>query len=346
MHRFPDVATLNKTTNPQNTFNTKAVLGPTNTGKTHYAIERMLSYRTGIMGLPLRLLAREVYHNVCNRVGKQAVALITGEERIVPPATRFWIATVEAMPQHLPVDFIAIDEVQTATDLDRGHIFTNAILNARGSQETLLLGAATMAPIIRNLLPGIEILERPRFSQLFYTGSKKITRVPSRTAIIAFSAADVYAIAELVRRERGGAAVIMGALSPRTRNAQVELYQNGDVDILVATDAIGMGLNLDIKHVAFSADTKFDGHQTRPLSLAEMGQIAGRAGRHTNDGTFGVTGNAAPFDGETVERLQNHEFDPVKILQWRNPKLDFSSPQHLRNSLEAVPDDKKLSEYL
>lgn len=323
--------------------NTKAVLGPTNTGKTHYAIERMLAYKTGMIGLPLRLLAREVYGRICERVGTQNVALITGEERIVPKSARYWVATVEAMPQKMAVEFVAIDEIQTATDFDRGHVFTHRILNTRGTRETLLLGAATMAPIISALLPGIEIIERPRLSQLFYAGSKKITRVPPRTAIIAFSANQVYAIAELVRRERGGAAIVMGALSPRTRNAQVEMYQNGDVDILVATDAIGMGLNLDIDHVAFSSDTKFDGHQTRPLTPAELGQIAGRAGRHTNDGTFGVTSHAPLFDEELVERLETHEFDPIKILQWRNANLDFTSPEHLRSALEAIPAHKKLT---
>ncbi|MCF6301844.1 MAG: helicase [Devosiaceae bacterium] len=323
--------------------NTKAVLGPTNTGKTHYAIERMLAHRTGMIGLPLRLLAREVYNRVCARVPKNDVALVTGEERIIPKKARYWIATVEAMPQNMVLDFVAIDEIQTATDFERGHVFTHRLLKARGTHETLLLGAQTMGPVISALLPGIEIIERPRLSELFYAGSKKITRVPPRSAIIAFSAQQVYAIAELVRRERGGAAIVMGALSPRTRNAQVELYQNGEVDILVATDAIGMGLNLDIQHVAFSSDTKFDGRQTRPLSAAEMGQIAGRAGRHTNDGTFGVTSHAPLLDEEMVARLQNHEFDPVKILQWRNSDLDYSSPLNLRNSLEMIPDHKRLT---
>ncbi len=322
---------------------TKAVLGPTNTGKTHYAIERMLAHRSGMIGLPLRLLAREVYNRVCARVPKNDVALITGEERIIPKKPRYWVATVEAMPRNLTVEFVAIDEIQTATDFDRGHVFTHRLLNTRGTNETLLLGAQTMGPIICALMPGTQIIERPRLSELFYAGSKKITRVPPRSAIIAFSASQVYAIAELVRRERGGAAIVMGALSPRTRNAQVELYQNGDVDILVATDAIGMGLNLDIKHVAFSSDTKFDGRQTRPLTPAEMGQIAGRAGRHTNDGTFGVTSHAPLLDEEMVIRLQNHEFDPVKVLQWRNTKLDYSSPHHLRASLEVTPDHKKLT---
>ena len=325
-------------------YQLRAMLGPTNTGKTHFAIERMLAHNTGMIGLPLRLLAREVYQSVSARVGEHAVALITGEERILPPGARYFIATTEAMPQRLPVDFVAIDEIQTATDFERGHVFTDRILNARGKNETLLLGAATMAPIIRALLPGIEIIERPRLSQLLYAGSKKITRLPPRSAIIAFSVREVYAIAELVRRERGGAAVVMGALSPRTRNAQVALYQNGDVDFLIATDAIGMGLNLDISHVAFSSDTKFDGHQTRPLTPAEMGQIAGRAGRHTTDGTFGVTGHAPLLDEEMVERLQEHVFDPVRMLQWRNSILDFSSPQNLMASLDQTPVPPKSGE--
>ncbi len=315
----------------------RAILGPTNTGKTHFAIERMLAHRTGMIGLPLRLLAREVYETVSRRVGRDAVALVTGEERIMPHGARYWVATAEAMPLHMPVDFIAIDEIQTATDLERGHVFTDRILHARGKHETLLLGAATMAPIIRALLPGIEIVERPRLSQLLYAGSKKITRLPPRSAIVAFSAREVYAIAELVRRERGGAAIVMGALSPRTRNAQVELYQSGEVDFLVATDAIGMGLNLDIAHVAFSSDTKFDGRQTRPLTPAEMAQIAGRAGRHITNGTFGVTGHAALFDDEMVTRLQNHEFEPVRLLQWRNRRLDFASPKALARALEQTP---------
>jgi len=321
----------------------KAVLGPTNTGKTHYAIERMLAHRSGMIGLPLRLLAREVYQRIVARIGRADVALVTGEERIVPKRARYWVATVEAMPMTVPVEFMAIDEIQTATDLSRGHVFTDRLLTARGSFETLLLGAATMAPIVRHLLPGIEIVERPRLSELVYAGSKKITRQPQRSALIAFSARDVYAIAELVRRERGGAAVVMGALSPRTRNAQVEMYQNGDVDFLVATDAIGMGLNLDVRHVAFAADTKFDGRQHRYLTPAEMGQIAGRAGRHTTNGSFGVTGQASGLDEETVIRLETHEFDPVKMLQWRNTDLDFNNPKALRESLDAVPQREKLT---
>jgi len=321
----------------------KAILGPTNTGKTFFAIERMLSHRSGMIGLPLRLLAREVYHKIADRIGAQHVALVTGEERIVPPKARYWVATVEAMPLDVPVECLAVDEIQVATDFDRGHVFTNRILNARGISETLLLGAATMAPVIRTLLPKAEIIHRPRFSELTYSGSKKISRQPHRTAIVAFSSAQVYAIAELIRRERGGAAVVMGALSPRTRNAQVDMYQNGDVDFLVATDAIGMGLNLDVKHVAFADDVKFDGHQTRPLTPAEFGQIAGRAGRHMHNGTFGVTGNAEEFDQELVQRLEGHDFEPVRVLQWRNPELEFSSIEALRKSLDATPASRSLT---
>ncbi|GGF44842.1 helicase [Youhaiella tibetensis] len=321
----------------------KAVLGPTNTGKTYFAIERMLAHSSGMIGLPLRLLAREVYNRVVERVGQQAVALVTGEERIVPPRARYWVCTVEAMPTDMPVECVAIDEVQTAIDFDRGHVFTNRILNARGISETLLMGSATMAPVIRQLLPHAEIIHRPRLSTLTYAGSKKISRQPDRSAIVAFSAAQVYAIAELIRRERGGAAVVMGALSPRTRNAQVELYQNGDVDFLVATDAIGMGLNLDVHHVAFADDTKFDGRQTRPLTAAEFGQIAGRAGRHVRNGTFGVTGGTDSFDEELVAQLESHDFEPVKILQWRNTELDFASIDSLRRSLDATPRHKALT---
>lgn len=321
----------------------KAVLGPTNTGKTHYAIERMLAHNSGMIGLPLRLLAREVYTRIAERIGESSVALVTGEERIVPKAARYWVTTVEAMPTGLEVEFLAVDEIQTATDFDRGHIFTDRILNRRGRGETLLLGAQTMAPVIRRLLPHADILFRPRFSQLTYAGSRKLSRLPRRSAIVAFSAREVYAIAELLRRERGGAAVVMGALSPRTRNAQVALFQNGDVDFLVATDAIGMGLNLDVTHVAFAADSKYDGRQFRPLNPAEIGQIAGRAGRHMRDGTFGVTGGAEPFSEEMIEQLESHEFAPVKQLQWRNSKLDFSSLAALHRSLETVPENPSLT---
>ncbi len=314
-----------------------AVLGPTNTGKTHYAIERMIAHGSGVIGLPLRLLAREVYTKVAERLGPAKVALVTGEEKISPPGARFTVCTVEAMPRETDAAFVAIDEVQLAGDLERGHIFTDRILHLRGREETLLLGSATMTGILTQLLPGITILERPRLSQLFYAGQKKITRLPARSAIVAFSADEVYAIAELIRRQRGGAAVVLGALSPRTRNAQVGLYQNGDVDYLVATDAIGMGLNLDVDHVAFAQDRKFDGYQYRNLNPGELGQIAGRAGRHMRDGTFGVTGRVTPFDEELVERLEGHHFDPVKVVQWRSKALDFSSLRALQASLDIAP---------
>lgn len=311
-----------------------AVLGPTNTGKTHLAIERMIANPSGMIGLPLRLLAREVYARVVDRVGSAAVALITGEEKIVPPGARFLVCTVEAMPVDADVHFVAIDEVQLAADLDRGHVFTDRLMNLRGTHETMLLGAATLRTALEELLPGINVVTRPRMSQLTYAGSKKITRLPRRSAIVAFSADEVYAIAELIRRQRGAAAVVLGSLSPRTRNAQVALYQSGDVDYLVATDAIGMGLNLDLEHVAFAQQEKFDGFQRRRLKPAEFAQIAGRAGRHTRDGTFGVTGRVDPFEDELVERLEAHTFPPEKLLQWRNRDLSFRSITALVESLE------------
>ncbi|QND48839.1 helicase [Rhizobium lusitanum] len=323
-----------------------AVLGPTNTGKTHYAIERMVAHGNGVIGLPLRLLAREVYTRVVEKVGAQNVALVTGEEKISPPNARYSVCTVEAMPRETRASFVAIDEVQLAGDLERGHIFTDRILNLRGRDETLLLGAGTMRPILEQLLPGITVVERPRLSHLFYAGQKKITRLPQRTAIVAFSADEVYAIAELIRRQRGGAAVVLGALSPRTRNAQVALYQAGDVEYLVATDAIGMGLNLDVDHVAFAQDRKFDGYQFRNLNPGELGQVAGRAGRHLRDGTFGVTGQVDPFDDELVRRIEGHEFDTVKVLQWRTKHFDFSSIASLRASLEEAPRVQGLTRAL
>ncbi len=323
-----------------------AVLGPTNTGKTHYAIERMVAHGSGVIGLPLRLLAREVYTRVVEKVGAHNVALVTGEEKISPPNARYSVCTVEAMPRETRASFVAIDEVQLAGDLERGHIFTDRLLHLRGRDETLLLGAGTMRPILEQLLPGITVLERPRLSHLFYAGQKKITRLPQRTAIVAFSADEVYAIAELIRRQRGGAAVVLGALSPRTRNAQVALYQAGDVEYLVATDAIGMGLNLDVDHVAFAQDRKFDGYQFRNLNPAELGQIAGRAGRHLKDGTFGVTGQVDPFDDELVRRIEGHEFDMVKVLQWRTKDLDFASIAALRASLEDAPRVQGLTRAL
>lgn len=315
-----------------------AVLGPTNTGKTHLAIERMLAHQTGVIGLPLRLLAREVYARVVQRVGDDKVALITGEEKIVPKDARYRVCTVEALPSDTDASFLAIDEIQLAADLERGHIFTDRILNLRGRDETLLLGAATMRNVIGKLVPGVNVVTRPRLSTLSYSGSKKITRLPQRSAAVAFSADEVYAIGELIRRQRGGVAVVLGALSPRTRNAQVELYQSGDVDFLVATDAIGMGLNLDLDHVAFAADRKFDGYQYRRLTPAEFGQVAGRAGRHTHNGTFGVTGRVDPLEDELVDALESHRFETIKTVQWRNAELDFDSLLSLRDSLELPPD--------
>ena len=262
--------------------------------------------RPGIIGLPLRLLAREVYNKIADRAGVESVALITGEEKIKPKNPRFWVSTVEAMPRDIDVSFLAVDEIQIAADLERGHVFTDRILHRRGRDETLLLGAATMRPIIERLLPGASIVTRPRLSQLEFAGDRKITRQPRRTAIVAFSADEVYAIAELIRRQHGGAAVVLGSLSPRTRNAQVEMFQNGDVDYLVATDAVGMGLNLDVDHVAFASDRKYDGYQFRRLNPSEFAQIAGRAGRATRNGTFGTTGRCAPFEPELVNALQNH----------------------------------------
>ena len=314
-----------------------AVLGPTNTGKTHLAIERMVAHSSGIIGLPLRLLAREVYGRVADKVGVANVSLVTGEEKIQPPGARYSVCTVEALPRQTSAAFVAIDEVQLAGDLERGHIFTDRILHLRGRDETLLLGAGTMRGILERILRGISVVGRPRMSQLAYAGQKKITRLPRRSAIVAFSAEEVYAIGELIRRQRGGVAVVLGALSPRTRNKQVEIYQSGDVDFLVATDAIGMGLNLDVDHVAFAQNRKFDGYQYRDLSAAELGQIAGRAGRHVRDGTFGVTGQVIPFDEELVEKIEGHEFEPVRVLQWRTPDFDFASLEALRRSIETPP---------
>ncbi len=320
-----------------------AVLGPTNTGKTHLAIERMLAHSSGMIGLPLRLLAREVYNKVAAAAGPAAVALVTGEEKVKPPNPRFWVSTVEAMPRDLDVAFLAVDEIQLGSDFERGHVFTDRMLNRRGREETLVLGAATMRPLVERLLPGAHIVSRPRLSQLTYAGEKKITRLPRRSAIVAFSAEEVYAIAELIRRQRGGAAVVLGALSPRTRNAQVDLYQSGDVDYLVATDAIGMGLNLDVDHVAFASDRKFDGYQYRKLAPSELAQIAGRAGRATRNGTFGTTGRCPPFEHELVNALESHAFEPIKVLQWRNSALDFTSIGALQATLAQTPTDAGLT---
>lgn len=323
--------------------NVTAVLGPTNTGKTHLAIERMLGHESGMIGLPLRLLAREVYDKICARVGVDKVALVTGEEKIKPERARYWVATVEAMPREVDVEFLAIDEVQLCADPERGHVFTDRLLHARGRSETLLLGAQTMSGAINDLIPGANFISRPRLSKLAYAGEKKITRLPQRSAVIAFSASEVYAIAELIRRQRGGTAVVLGALSPRTRNAQVALYQSGDVDFLVATDAIGMGLNLDVDHIAFSSTRKFDGQNFRNLTPSELAQIAGRAGRHMNDGTFGVTGACDPLDPDIVERIETHTFEPVRVLQWRNRQLDFRSLGRLRESLKMLPAEQRLT---
>jgi ATP-dependent RNA helicase SUPV3L1/SUV3 len=319
-----------------------AVLGPTNTGKTHFAIERMLAHRSGMIGLPLRLLAREVYDKVVRQKGTGTTALITGEEKIVPPHAQYFVCTVEAMPLDISVACLVIDEIQLCADGERGHIFTDRLLHARGDEETILLGSDTMRGLIQRFVLNAYFMSRPRFSDLAYTGAKKLTRLPRRSAVVGFSAEDVYGIAELIRRQRGGAAVVLGALSPRTRNAQVALYQSGDVDFLVATDAIGMGLNMDVDHVAFAALDKFDGIGMRPLRADEIGQIAGRAGRHMNDGTFGVTAEAEPFDDEVVARVEGHRYDPVRVLQWRNSALQFQSIATLIESLDVSPPSRGL----
>jgi ATP-dependent RNA helicase SUPV3L1/SUV3 len=314
-----------------------AVLGPTNTGKTHYAIERMLGHQSGMIGFPLRLLARENYDRVVKAKGARAVALITGEEKILPPNPSYFVCTVESMPLDRPVDFLAVDEIQLCADPERGHVFTQRLLEARGRYETLMLGSDTIKPLLRRLVPDAEVTGRPRFSTLRYTGVKKVTRLPPRSAVVAFAVADVFALAELMRRQRGGAAVVMGALSPRARNAQVGLFQSGEVDYLVATDAIGMGLNMDLDHVAFAKLVKFDGTQPRHLTAPEIAQIAGRAGRHMSDGTFGVTADEEGIDPETVEAVENHRFDPLARLYWRNSRLEFRSVRLLLKSLEERP---------
>src|SRR5205807_8254902 len=301
------------------------------------------AHSSGLIGLPLRLLAREVYNKLVERAGAESVALITGEEKIKPPKARFWVSTVEAMPRDLDVSFLAVDEIQICADLERGHVFTDRVLHRRGRDETLILGAAPMRNIVERLLPGISVVTRPRLSQLSFSGDRKITRQPRRTAIVAFSADEVYAIAELIRRQHGGAAVVLGSLSPRTRNAQVELFQSGDVDYLVATDAVGMGLNLDVDHVAFASDRKYDGYQYRRLNPSEFAQIAGRAGRAMRDGTFGTTGRCAPFEPELVNALQNHAFESVRLLQWRNSSLDFSSLGALQATLAVTPAHEALA---
>ncbi len=326
-----------------NNQNIVAVLGPTNTGKTHLAIERMLAHKTGMIGLPLRLLAREVYDTVSARLGSHSVALVTGEEKIIPSAPKYWVCTVEAMPGDLTVEFLAVDEIQLCADFERGHVFTDRLLHRRGTSQTMFLGAATMQATIADLVPSARFENRSRLSKLTYAGQKKVSRLPTRSAIVAFSSEMVYSLAELLRRQRGGAAVVMGSLSPRTRNAQVALYQSGEVDYLVATDAIGMGLNMDIDHIAFAATRKFDGIGRRQLTIAEMGQISGRAGRYKNDGTFGVTAQAHELDIETIEHLEDHRFEPVKTVQWRNRNLNFSSTDHLISNLKAHPNRQGLA---
>ena len=315
----------------------KCVLGPTNTGKTFFAVDRMVAYASGMVGFPLRLLARENYDKLVARLGPSQVALITGEEKLVPPNARYFCCTVEAMPLERDVDCVVVDEIQLCADRERGHIFTDRLLHARGRHETLFLGSHTMRPLLQTLLPDADFISRDRFSRLSYSGQKKTTRLQRRSAIVAFSAAEVYRLAELVRRQRGGAAVVMGALSPRTRNAQVELYQNGDVDFLIATDAIGMGLNMDIGHVALADDAKFDGQSMRRLSPAELAQIAGRAGRHTTDGTFGVTEDCRSLEQEVIDAIETHYFPPIRQLYWRARKLNFNTLEGLLKSLDAAP---------
>ena len=319
-----------------------AVLGPTNTGKTYYAIERMLGYKSGIIGLPLRLLAREVYDKIAQVRGPSCVALVTGEERIVPAKANYWVCTVEAMPENLSVECLIVDEIQLSADPERGHIFTDRLLKSRGKLETIFLGAETMKGPIKTLIPDVLIQNRKRMSNLTYAGSKKISRMPPRSAIVSFSVDNVYGIAELIRRQKGGAAVVMGALSPRTRNAQVELYQNGDVDYLVATDAIGMGLNLDVNHVAFSSISKFDGRTMRFLAPNELAQIAGRAGRGMSDGSFGETGEVAALDEDVVKAIVEHRFKPLRKLMWRNSELSFVSTETLIQSLDKQTESEVL----
>jgi ATP-dependent RNA helicase SUPV3L1/SUV3 len=319
-----------------------ALLGPTNTGKTYHAVERLLAHRTGMIGFPLRLLARENYDRLVQLRGTEAVALITGEERIVPSAPSYFVCTVEAMPLDRRVEFLAVDEIQLAADRERGHVFTDRLLGARGLQETMFLGAETIKPLLRQLVPEAAFVGRERLSTLTYAGHKKLDRLPRRSAIVVFSLADLYEVAERVRHETGGAAVVFGALSPRTRNAQVAMYQGGEVDYLVATDAIGMGLNLDIDHVAFTALGKFDGRGPRPLRPAEAAQIAGRAGRHTRDGTFGPTLDLGAFDDRLVEAVEGHHFEPLDRIFWRNPDLVFTSPAALLGSLERRPPSPAL----
>jgi len=319
-----------------------AVLGPTNTGKTHLALERMLGRSSGVMGFPLRLLARENYDKAVRLRGVENVALVTGEEKIVPPRARYFFCTVEAMPLDMPVAFVGVDEIQLCADPERGHVFTDRLLNARGVEETMFMGSDVVEPLLRRLVPDVKMDKRSRFSKLSYSGRKKINRLPPKSAIAAFSVDEVYSIAELVRRQKGGAAVVLGALSPRTRNAQVGLYQAGEVECIVATDAIGMGLNLDVNHVAFAGLRKFDGRKIRRLTVPEIAQIAGRAGRYMNDGTFGITADAQEIDPIAVERLEAHDFMPHRRIFWRNSDLCFESVEALISSLKKKPPSPEL----
>ena len=314
-----------------------AVLGPTNTGKTHLAIETMLSFDSGMIGFPLRLLAREVYDKVIKKISVDKVALITGEEKIIPANAKYFLCTVESMPIDKHLDFVGVDEIQMCADHERGHIFTDRLLNIRGEKLTMLMGSSTIKNIISKLNGDVEFINRERLSKLTYAGHKKISRINRKTAIIAFSAEEVYAIAELIRRQKGGAAIVMGSLSPKTRNAQVELYQSGDVDFLVATDAIGMGINMDLDYVFFSNLKKFDGKKLRKLNLSEIGQIAGRAGRYLNDGSFGITGDCKDITAEDVELIESHKFEEIRTLFWRNSSLNFNNPLSLIKSLEEKP---------
>ena len=319
-----------------------ALLGPTNTGKTHVAIEKMLEFKSGIFGLPLRLLAREVYDKCVKKIGIEKVALITGEEKIIPGSAEYFICTVESMPKNKKVEFVAIDEIQMCADRERGHIFTERLLESRGNKLTMFLGSQVMESIIRSLVNNVEFEKKERFSRLSYSGIKKISRLERKVAIIAFSIEEVYAIAELVRRQKGGAAVIMGSLSPKTRNSQVGLYQSGDVDYLIATDAIGMGLNMDINEIYFSNLKKFDGKKTRRLNLIEMSQIAGRAGRYKNDGGFGTTGDCETLNSDEIEKIEKHQLPETKMIYWRNSNLNFSNPEKLITSLELKPPQRNL----
>ena len=319
-----------------------AVLGPTNTGKTLLAIETMLSFDSGMIGFPLRLLAREVYDNVIQKINPDKVALITGEEKIIPINAKYYLCTVESMPIDKNLEFVAVDEIQMCADHERGHIFTDRLLNIRGEKLTMLMGSSTIKNIISKLDEDTEFINKERLSKLSYVGHKKISRIDRKTAIIAFSAEEVYAIAELVRRQKGGAAIVMGSLSPKTRNAQVELYQSGDVDFLVATDAIGMGINMDLENVYFSNLKKFDGKKLRRLNLSEIGQIAGRAGRYLNDGSFGITGDATEINSEEIDLIENHKFEEIRTLYWRNSKLNFTSHLSLLKSLEEKPNHEWL----